>query len=198
MIYLSGKEVACSDDLGVMLTFGGNNKIQGHTLFAVDNGCFCRPEVYNDNDYLTWIQRISRSGCLFVVAPDVVGDHEATLQRSQTMLKRIRSIGFKAAFVAQDGAEKGYIPWDNFDALFIGGSTEWKISECAATIAKQAKSHGKWLHMGRVNSLKRMRIAHSFGCDSVDGTYIAYAPDRNLKNIKSWLLEINQQPLLDI
>jgi hypothetical protein len=31
--------------------------------------------------------------------------------------------------------------------------------------------------MGRVNSLKRLRYASAIGCDTADGTYVAFAPD---------------------
>ena len=66
--------------------------------------------------------------CLFAAAPDVVGDAAATLQRSERMLDWIRYAGFPVAFVARDGLEHLTVPWDDFDALFIGGSTSWKLA----------------------------------------------------------------------
>ena len=62
------------------------------------------------------------------------------------------------------------IPFDKFSSLFIGGSTEYKLSEETANIVRIAKEKDKWIHMGRVNSYKRIRYANSIGCDSVDGT----------------------------
>jgi hypothetical protein len=56
------------------------------------------------------------------------------------------------------------------DALFIGASTEWKLGPSAEALVAQAKDRGKWVHMGRVNSHRRIRYAASIGCDSVDGT----------------------------
>ncbi len=50
--------------------------------------------------------------------------------------------------------------------------------------------------MGRVNSRVRMGIAEWFGCDSVDGTYLAYGPDRNLRKLLRWLDELDDQPSL--
>ncbi|MFI1185809.1 hypothetical protein [Streptomyces californicus] len=50
--------------------------------------------------------------------------------------------------------------------------------------------------MGRVNSRVRMGIAEWFGCDSVDGTYLAYGPDRNLPKLLKWLDELDDQPSL--
>jgi hypothetical protein len=50
--------------------------------------------------------------------------------------------------------------------------------------------------MGRVNSLKRLRIANSFGCDSADGTYLAFGPDINLTRARGWMPQVHQQPSL--
>ena len=50
--------------------------------------------------------------------------------------------------------------------------------------------------MGRVNSFKRMRLAAAIGCDSVDGTYVAFAPDKNKEEVKQWIKQLKQQPLL--
>ena len=68
------------------------------------------------------------------------------------------------------------MPWDDFDALFIGGTTDWKLGDGAAQLVREAKRRGKWVHMGRVNSLRRMIYAESIGCDSADGTMLKYNP----------------------
>jgi hypothetical protein len=81
------------------------------------------------------------------------------------------------------------VPWDEFDVLFLGGSTEWKLGEAAAALTAEAKSRGKHVHMGRVNSRKRYRYARSIGCDSVDGTYLVFGPTVNLPKLLSWLEE---------
>jgi hypothetical protein len=52
--------------------------------------------------------------------------------------------------------------------------------------------------MGRVNSLKRLRYAEMIGCDSVDGTYLTFAPDENLPRLLGWLRDLDTQiPLWD-
>jgi hypothetical protein len=35
------------------------------------------------------------------------------------------------------------------------------------------------------------------GCDSVDGTYLAFGPDRNLPTLLSWLRELDWPTLFD-
>jgi len=115
-------------------------------------------------------------GCLFVVSPDVVGDARATMRRFKHWQPFIHQLDYPVALAAQDGLENLTIPWSDFDALFIGGSTEWKLSANTAAIAAEAKRRGKWVHMGRVNSVRRLRYAQAIGCDSVDGTGYNIAP----------------------
>ena len=60
----------------------------------------------------------------------------------------------------------------------------------------EAKAHGKWVHMGRVNSLKRLQYAAAIGCDSADGTYLTFGPAKNLPRLLGWLAEVNNQAAL--
>jgi hypothetical protein len=41
--------------------------------------------------------------------------------------------------------------------------------------------------MGRVNSQKRFSYAQSIGCDSADGTFLAFGPTQNLPRLLSWV-----------
>ena len=74
-----------------------------------------------------------------------------------------------------------------------GGSTDWKLGPTARALTAEAKRRGKRVHMGRVNSLKRLRYADAIGCDSADGTYLTYAPDANLPRLLAWLRTVNDQ-----
>ena len=127
--------------------------------------------------------------CLFAVAPDVVGDAAATLEKSLPWLPKIRALGYPAAFVAQDGQEDLSLPWDDFDVLFIGGTTEFKLGRYARQLVADSKARGMWVHMGRVNSRKRFRYADAIGCDSVDGTFLTFGPDINLPKLLGWTRE---------
>lgn len=159
--------------------------------FAVDNGRFGK-NWWGYDFWWNGLQKFPKEECLFVVAPDVVGDAEATLKDSLPWLPRIREAGYPAAFVGQDGQELLPVPWDEFDVFFIGGSTDWKLSPEVAVLVKEAKANGKLVHMGRVNTRKRIRYAHSIGCDSVDGTTLAFGPDYYLPRILKWMNEVNR------
>jgi hypothetical protein len=165
----------------------GNVLIDG-VPWCADNGCFSDKYV-GDEAWFDWLaKRAHRAGdCMFATAPDVVGDAAATLERSRPWLARIRALGYPAALVAQDGLERLEVPWDEFDVLFIGGSTEWKLGAAARGLVAEAKARGMWVHMGRVNTGKRFRYAEAIGCDSCDGTTLAQFPDATLPDVLSWL-----------
>lgn len=171
------------------------NKIPEGAWICADNGVFGKGYP-GDDAWWTWVQGLPRDRCRFVVAPDVVADAAATIERSTPWLPLIRALGLPAAFVAQDGQESLSVPWDEFDVLFVGGSTEWKMSRHARALVAEAKRLGKGTHMGRVNSLQRLRYADAIGCDSADGTYIAFGPDVNLPDVLGWVREINTQQYL--
>ena len=105
--------------------------------------------------------------------------------------------GLRVALVAQDGATPETAPWDRMDALFVGGSTEWKLSSGAVAMMREAKARGVWVHVGRVNSLKRLRWAQAHGADSADGTYITYGPEKNLQRMLRFLRQVNNETFFD-
>lgn len=176
----------------------GNRRPAGVTWCA-DNGCFGKGYP-GDLAWFGWLEKNAHDAatCLFAVAPDVVGDATATLVRSLPWLPRIRTLGYPAALVAQDGLEGMDVPWDKFDVLFIGGTTEWKLGPHARHLAAEAKAHGKHVHMGRVNSLRRLRYADAIGCDSADGTYITFGPDVNLPKVLGWSDAVNNQAAITL
>lgn len=200
-MYLSGavrtEILGMRRDLGLILTpMMGNNPDLSATRWAADTGCFSQPERHSDEGYLDWLDKKPRETCLFATAPDVVADAEGTWERSKGMLPKIRELGFNAALVAQNGIEHMPVRWSSFDAVFIGGSTEWKLSQTAWEFCQEARAHGKWVHWGRVNSLRRMWRARKARADSADGTFIAFAPDILLPQVCKWLDRVNSQGVL--
>lgn len=179
--------------LGYIDTPAQGNRRPPGVKWCADNGCGPgrdgKGKGYpGDAAWLAWLERNAADAgtCLFATAPDVVGDAEATLARSIPFLPAIRALGYPAALVAQDGLENLDVPWDAFDVLFIGGTTAWKLGPHAADLIRQAKAHGKWVHVGRVNSNRRFLRFELLGVDSVDGTYLTFGPDVNLPKLLRW------------
>jgi hypothetical protein len=185
--------------LGMIATPAQGNLVEGDFLFCVDNGVFGN-KYPGDHEFLRYLTTVREYAerCLFVVAPDVVADHLGTWERSCEMLGKIRKLGFPAAFVAQNGMElENWYLWDEFDALFIGGDTRWKLGKEAAHLAHVAKDMGKLVHVGRVNSEQRyVYAAEECLADSVDGTYLTFAPDRNLASVLAWSRKVGTHAAL--
>lgn len=175
-----------SGQLGYIDTPHQQNKRPAGVTWCADNGCFSAR--FQEEHWWSFLERNAHDAarCSFATAPDVVGDAAATLKRSGQWMQSIRDLGYPVAFVGQDGLENLTVPWDDFDAFFIGGTTEWKLSEAAADLSAEAREHGKWVHMGRVNSKKRMTYAESIGCDSADGTFLTFGPNVNLPRLARW------------
>jgi hypothetical protein len=140
--------------LGAIMTPKQGNLLPRDALFCVDNGCGPGRDgkpgngYPGDGAYLTMLIKLRKedlatgadrydpltSRCLFATAPDVVGNAEATIERSRYILPLIREYAdLPAAFVAQNGMERVLAAmsaaeteefWDDFDVLFLGGSKE--------------------------------------------------------------------------
>jgi hypothetical protein len=136
-------------------------------MWGADNGAF---SGFKEDKYLRMLERLSNKNCKFVTAPDVVGNAEETLKLFHKWKSVIKKHNLPIALVGQDGLENLEIPWNEFQGFFIGGSTEWKLSEQVRRLINIAKHKNKWVHMGRVNSVRRIRYAMEIGCDSIDGT----------------------------
>ena len=159
--------------------------------WAMDNEAF---SGFDEGAFMRMLERhTDRPGCLFVTAPDVVADASATLARWPFWSRVIRGLGFPAAFVAQDGLALADVPWAELGALFIGGSTAFKEGRVAGTICSYAKARGVWVHWGRVNSRRRLRLALGVGVDSIDGSGFSLAPDINIPKAAQWAREIRAQ-----
>ena len=164
------------------------NAQQPERMFAMDNGAFARFEA---KGFLTMLAKheARKDLCRFVAAPDVVGCARRTLECFRHWQPRLTK--WPVAFVCQDGQENLDIPWDNCSAVFIGGSTEWKMSNHAAAIVKASKAIGKWCHVGRINTPGRLEYFEGLGADSCDGTGLA-----QYSHMRLAILEEKLQPKL--
>jgi hypothetical protein len=189
----SVREAITAGHLGMITTPKQGNLIPSGAEVCADNGCFGSGYV-GDDRFISWLGTLPPAR--FAVAPDVPFDMTASLARSRPMLGRIRAAGHLAALAAQNGSDRVTIPWDDLDVLFLGGDTEWKLGPQARDLAAEARTRGKRVHMGRVNSLKRLKYADYIGCDSADGTFLTFGPDKNLPELLSWLRLVNGQTAL--
>jgi hypothetical protein len=219
IIYLSGAVVpealSIRPDFGVLFNplMGNNPKDVG--VFALDNGVFTEwqskgKKPFSLPRFLGLLDKWAHIAgqALFAAAPDRFGDWRGSVERSLPVLPLIRELGYKAAFVAQNGLEYhlAKIPWSAFDVLFLGGGPEaqfvtkenrrgeWKLSWGARRLCELALRKGKQIHMGRVNSEIRIRAAAAMGCASADGTFLARrGRDQGVPEVHGWLDSINEE-----
>jgi hypothetical protein len=175
-----------SGELGFIDTPRQRNIRPDGVAWCADNGAFGKE--YDEAKWWAFLLRNQwrTHSCFFATLPDVVGDAWRTGIRSLPWMERVRQLGYPVAWVAQDGQENQPLPWLGIDCLFVGGSTEWKTSPVSAELMWEAKSLGKWVHVGRVNSYKRLKWSHEHGADSVDGTFLRFAPTENLGRLRRW------------
>lgn len=152
--------------------------IESGVSWACDNDCYLRLKRQKYIAMLRQVARANRSRLLFVTAPDVVADAAATLARFRLWQPSLAYLKLPIALVAQDGQEDLAVPWDQIVCLFIGGSTAWKLGPHAERLIYEAHDRGKHVHVGRVNTLRRMWWFSSLPVDSFDGTCFSKWPDK--------------------
>ena len=175
--------------------------IKNGARWAADLGCLDGPEFVKRCDidearqWLFETMKPYNHQCIFVTVPDIVGDAGETYVTFEGL--RMMFWGWPLAYVAQDDAEHLLFP-PCCETIFIGGSTEWKLSAGAADVIQRGLAIDKHIHIGRVNWRKRynhfrvMKGSESFTCD---GTRMRYGRD---KTLREWPIYEAQQVLFHI
>ena len=140
---------------------------QPNSRFAIDNGAYAGFNVAAFRSLLAR-ELPRRDLCRWITAPDVVGSARRMLEAFDRWHGELA--GWPIALVCQDGQEDLGIPWRSIAAVFIGGSTDWKLSRHAEQIIRCAQIHEVWTHVGRVNTPGRFEKFEVMGVDSIDGT----------------------------
>lgn len=155
--------------------------------WALDNGVFT--DKFDPARFATHLKKLlpHQDRCLFITAPDIVGNANKTLELYAHWYPVIKQDGWPIAYVAQDGSEN--LPIPDCDYLFVGGTTHWKWSRETLTLIGRAKDKGIRIHAGRVNSQKAIKHWQLAGAYSVDGTSPAFSPNRTYKRFEKQLIQ---------
>ena len=136
-------------------------------IYGLDNGCFSK---FNKKTWRRLVAEAKDNPPQFVTAPDIVGDARRTLELFDQFYDEINPL--PVALVLQDGIGNFNIDWKRVDAVFVGGSDAFKVSDEAINACKVAKMLDKWVHVGRVNTAQR--VSNWIGlADSIDGSGIS-------------------------
>jgi len=165
-----------ADVFGLIITprTGIREVIKNGMEWAMDN------DVYNGKfQYEKWKRQLERylpykDTCLFIAIPDVLYNARETLEQYGRYKEEVKEMGYKRAIVTQDGMREKDIPWEEIEAIFVGGSDKHKRGKEGGRLIRSAKERGKWVHIGRINSAKSIEKFKS--ANSWDGTTICFEP----------------------
>lgn len=109
----------------------------------------------------------------WIVLPDIVLGGQRSLDLSLSWLDKLKGIPTRLLIAVQNGMQpddvRRYL--NPMVGLFVGGDTAWKESTCE-TWGSLARRRNCYLHVGRVNSQRRIGICAAAGADSFDGTSV--------------------------
>jgi hypothetical protein len=144
--------------------------------WALDNGAWgCRQRGV-PFDSAAFLFALARWGLAadFIVLPDVVCGGLASLEMSLRWLPLVRMYGRPMLIPVQDGMRpsdlRAYVDADT--GIFVGGSTDWK-ERSLRMWGQLRRETGCYLHVGRVNSARRIQLAIDAGAESCDGTSLS-------------------------
>lgn len=159
--------------------------------YGLDNGCF------KSFDRVAWDRLLDQAEIdrpVFACLPDIVCDAQRTAELFQCFKQHTNSI--PRALVLQNGIERVTIPWDELAAVFVGGDDNFKTSPEAIRAARTAKMLGKWVHVGRVNTARR--VFNWLGlADSIDGSGISQY-DHMLEDVLKAIEGKHPQHVIDL
>lgn len=141
--------------------------------YALDNGAFSAWQQKRPFDVDAFQRHVDTNGhdAQFIVVPDIVAGGLESLDFTLSWLPKLQGIGRRRLIAVQDGMNVNDVrPYlSESVGIFVGGSTEWKISTTPMW-GRLAHEVGAYLHVGRVNTCRRIRLCHASGADSIDGT----------------------------
>lgn len=161
--------------------------------YSFDNGAWaCRndPSAWRPDPLLNMVARLGLSepggyyreglGRGFMVLPDVVGDGRASIGRSLDFLQEHRGGDLSDMVVnwllaVQDGMAPDQvrpIVERHHLGIFVGGSTAWKWETVHEWARLALEIPHLYLHVGRVNTLRRAELCRDLGVHSCDGSSV--------------------------
>jgi hypothetical protein len=120
----------------------------------------------------------------FVVLPDLIAGGLDSLERSTEWISWALERCERALIPVQDGMTAADVAplLTERVGIFVGGLTEFKESTSPTVWGPLAREVGCWLHVGRVNTVRRVWICGDAGAHSFDGTSVSIY-SKNLRKL---------------
>jgi hypothetical protein len=140
--------------------------------YAIDNGAwhaFQTGKPFEEGRFLSLVDRYADRAD-WIILPDIVCGGLRSLEFSLGWRDRLRGINRPFLLAVQNGMTPNHvIPFVGELGIFVGGDTEWKL-ETLPDWGELAHIAGCYLHVGRVNTRRRIRKCAMAGADSFDGS----------------------------
>lgn len=141
--------------------------------YALDNGAWTayqRGEAFDERAFLVAVDKLGADAD-WIVIPDIVAGGLDSLRFSLSWLSRLQDVGVPLLLAVQNGIEPREVGGLVSPGLgiFVGGDTAWKEGTMSVW-GDLAVERGCHLHIGRVNTVRRIRLCSDAGADSFDGS----------------------------
>ena len=144
--------------------------------YALDNGAwtyFQQGRSFDDRAFMFAVEKMGE-GADWIVLPDIVAGGKRSLDFSLAWLDRLRGLPTPVLIAVQNGMELDDVRdfLGPHVGIFVGGDTQWK-EQTAVGWGKLARRRNCHLHVGRVNSIRRIAICAAAGATSYDGSSVS-------------------------
>lgn len=159
----------------LLISAAGALRTEGFQRYALDNGAWSAFQQGTAFDEIAFGRALDKVGehADWVVLPDIVAGGMASLEFSLKWLDRLQGFPQTLLLAVQDGVEPDDVRelLNPAVGIFLGGSTEWKLQTMEAW-GILARRRNCYLHVGRVNSARRIAMCSAAGAFSFDGTSV--------------------------
>ena len=163
-------------DNGWNLLVVAGQKLQTHGFqYALDNGAwssFQNGLPFNVHEFEKAVTKLG-DNAEFIVVPDIVEGGLESLRFSESWLPTLDGIGKRRLIAVQDGMTTADVEpiLSTEIGIFIGGSTEFKENTMPEW-GRVCRDKNAYLHVGRVNSRRRIKLCATCGVHSFDGSSV--------------------------
>lgn len=144
--------------------------------YALDNGAwsaYSQGHPFNVPAFEKALRKVG-AGADWTVLPDIVMGGGRSLDLSLKWMRRVLDETPRALLAVQNGMTVADVR--EFVGprvgLFVGGDTAWKLSTLASW-TELGRERRCWVHVGRVNSRRRILLCSGLGATSFDGTSVS-------------------------
>ena len=154
----------------VLVSARGVHRTEGMP-YAIDNGAwtaFQKKETFDHGAFERLVYALG-DGADWIVAPDVVADRAASLRMTERYLPHLDRWPLLVAVQNGMCADDVSAWLGPRCGIAVGGDSAWKDSTMREW-GRLALERGCHMHVLRVNTRRRMQLAHEAGAHSIDGT----------------------------